>query len=351
MKKLVLALIFIFILFTVINAYTAPTVNIQEFAQDKNNFGIGIGVLENVDQKRQSWNVFPLHVYIKSGERSVFLAFNVLTIIFNGSTNYSKQINASGTYNGDIVSVGGKVYVTGKVNGDIWAFNADVVLGKNATVSGNVVTIGGSVFSSGSVAIQGSKYVVSDLQFPLMGILVSPNPGSIFLLNSFHIYSILLFIVVLFLLGQFWKSGIQSISQMVTTEWRGALVFALLALLTIPLIMILIISSRIGILIIPLLCLFLFAISYSGYIGIAVKIGSTILKREASGNAGLLINGGLGFVVLNGLTIIGLVLSLVSGGFFILMRDIFLTAGAIVSYVALMYGLGLSMLQIKNSMQ
>ena len=132
MKRLVIVLVLLFALFTVLRVSAAP-VSLSQFANDRNNIGVGLGLLELVDKDKQAYDVFPLHVYIRSGDRSVFLLFNLLTIVFKSGVNYSKPISVTSVYSGDIVSVGGEVFVRGRVNGDIWAFNADVVLSPGST--------------------------------------------------------------------------------------------------------------------------------------------------------------------------------------------------------------------------
>jgi hypothetical protein len=344
MNKLVIILVLVFVLFTIINAYTAP-VNLLQFANDRNNFGIGLGLIELVDADKQAYNVFPFHFYIKSEERSVFLLFNMLTIVFKSGINYSKPVMVSGNYSGDIVSVGGQVIVSGRVSGDIWAFNADVVLKSGASVSGNVVAIGGRV---NGAAVGGTKLVASNLQFPLMGIVISPQTGDVFQLFGFDLFAVLFFLIILVLYALFGKGHLSSLAGAVTEDWKGSLLFTILSLLCIPVILILLIASKAGLLIVPLVIIFLLAAGYAGYVSLAVRLGRIIVRGEGGNPGQLILAGAVGFVLIHGLTVIGLILSLFSVNFMKVVATIFLTVGAIVSYCAYIYGLGISLARLKN---
>jgi hypothetical protein len=347
MNKLVIALILVFALFTLINAYTAP-VNLMQFANDKNNFGIGLGLVEQVDAAKQAYNVFPIHFYIKSGDRNIFLLFNVLTIVFKSGINYSKPLTIGGRYNGDVVSVGGEVTVSGRVNGDIWAFNADVNLRPGAVVTGNVVALGGRVIASSGNAVMGTKLVAAGLQFPLLGIIISPRTGGVAQIFGFDLFTILFFLVILLLYSVFGKNHLGSLAGAVTANWKGSLLFTLVSLVAIPLVVILLIASRAGLLIVPVLLIVLMAAGYTGYVSVAVRVGRIIVRGEGGGPAQLILTGAVGFVLIHGLTIIGLLLSLFSLNFMKVLATIFLTVGAIVSYIAFIYGLGISLSSIKN---
>jgi hypothetical protein len=348
MNKPVIVLIVFFCLIPLISAFAAP-VYVSEFSTDRNNFGVGLGLLELVDKDKQAYDIFPMHFYIKSGDRSVFLLFNLLTIVFKSGINYSKPLIVNGTYAGDIVSVGGQVIVNGRVNGDIWAFNADVVLNPRASVTGNLVTIGGRVFSSAAATVEGTKLVASNLQFPLMGVVISPQTGDVLQIFGFELFSILFFVIILVLYSIFGKNHLGSLSGSVTADWKGSLLFTLLVLIGIPLIVILLIASRAGLFIVPFFLIFLLASGYAGYTAVAVRVGRIILRGESGNPAQLIFSGCIGFVLIHGLTIIGLLLSLFSPNIFKILATIFLTIGAIVSYVSFVYGLGISLSRLKTA--
>ncbi len=348
MKRLVIVLVLLFALFTVLRVSAAP-VSLSQFANDRNNIGVGLGLLELVDKDKQAYDVFPLHVYIRSGDRSVFLLFNLLTIVFKSGVNYSKPISVTSVYSGDIVSVGGEVYVRGRVNGDIWAFNADVVLSPGSTVTGNVITLGGRVVSSSSVNIAGTKLVASNLQFPLMGVVISPQTGSVLQIFGFELFSILFFVIILFLYSMFGKNHLASLAGSVTADWKGSLLFTLLVLIVIPLIIILLIASKAGLFIVPFFLIFLLASGYAGYTAVAVRIGRIVMRGEGGSPAQLFFAGCVGFVLIHGLTIVGLLLSLFTLNFFKVLAAIFLTLGAIVSYVSFVYGLGITLSRLKTA--
>ncbi len=347
MKKLVIALVLVFILFTVINAYTVP-INLLQFANDRNNFGIGLGLVEQVDKAKQAYNVFPIHFYIKSGERNVFLLFNVLTVVFKTGVNYSKPVTIGGRYTGDVISVGGQVTVSGRVHGDIWAFNADVILRPGASVTGNVIAVGGRVTSSGNSAIGGTRLVAGDLQFPLMGIIISPQTGGVSQIFGFDLFAILFFVIILALYALFGKNHLASMAGSVSSDWKGSLLFTLVVLVAVPLVIVLLIASRAGLFIVPFVIIFLMAAGYTGYVSVAVKLGRIIVRGEGGSPARLILSGAVGFILIHGLTIIGLLLSLFSVNVLKVIATIFLTVGAIVSYVAFIYGLGISMSRLKS---
>jgi hypothetical protein len=348
MNKLVIAIVLVFILFTVVNAYSEP-VSVTQYASDRNNFGVGLGLLELVDKDKQAYDVFPLHVYIRSGDRSVFLLFNILTIVFNTGINYSKPISVAGAYSGDIVSVGGEVFVSGRVNGDIWAFNADVVLNPGSSVSGNVITLGGRVVSSQAVNIAGTRLVASNLQFPLMGIVVSPQTGNVLQIFGFDLFSILFFVIILLLYSIFGKNHLASLIGSVTADWKGSLLFTVLVLIGIPLIVILLIASKAGLFIVPFFLIFLLAAGYAGYTAVMVRVGRILVRGEGAGPGQLFFAGCVGFILIHGLTIIGLLLSLFTLNFFKVLATIFLTLGAIISYVSFVYGLGITLSRLKSA--
>jgi len=348
MRKLVIGLIIIFVLFTIINAYPLP-INLMEFAKDKNNFGIGIGILEQADQKLDAWNIFPFHFYLKSGKGNIFLAYNLLSLIFKGGINYSRPIVLNGQYKGDIVSVGGQVSIAGRVEGDIWVFNADVILYQNSVVTGNIAVFGGHVISYQPVTISGTRFVLTDLQFPLLGILIAPNSYSDFKLFDFNLFTILLFLNVLIIAALFARSSLDNLAQAVSADWKSALLFTTLALLLLPLLTVILIAVRLGILLLPFFFLFMLGAGYVGFLAIIVRLGRLII-RGGSSPFSQIVSGALGFVLLHSLTILGLILGLFQVDVLKTISQILLTVGAIVAYLAFSYGLGTSLAHLKKSL-
>lgn len=348
MRKLVIGLIIIFVIFTIINAYPLP-LNLMEFAKDKNNFGIGVGILEQADQKLDAWNIFPFHFYLKSENGNIFLSYNLLSIIFKGGINYSRPIVLNGQYKGDIVSVGGKVSIAGRVEGDVWVFNADVILYQNAVVTGNIAIFGGHVLNYPPVTVSGTRFVMTDLQFPLLGILIAPNSAADFKVFDFNLFTILLFIIVLILAASFARSSLDNLSQAVSTDWKSALLFTALALLLLPILTVILIAVRLGILVLPFFFLFLLGAGYTGFLAVILRLGRLIIRGGGSPFSQIMC-GFLGFVLLHSLTILGLIFGLFQVAVLKTISQILLTVGAIVAYLAFCYGLGTSLAHFKKSM-
>jgi hypothetical protein len=339
MKILVISIIILILIFTFVTAYAEISSDGFRMSEIKSPVHIQFDLIEFPKEEQQPLRIFPIRFVVKTEEDSVFLSMNGLAFLTYAGLNYGKQVVVTGTQKGDVISMGGQVIVAGRVEGDVWAFNANIILRSNTVVTGNVVALGGSVFADSSVFVNGTKQAIPDIHIPLLGLLVSLNPIKSFPVH-FSIFSAIIFLLFLFVYISVGRTNLDALVNGVTYYWKRSLLIVFIAFILLPILVLLLVVASVGIILIPLLFLILIVGAYMGFSAISVRVGNIFFKNK-SGFAGVYLSGVVGYLLINGLTILAFILSLLGLKFLEPVSDLFYILGAIVVYIALIFGFGI----------
>lgn len=340
MKVLVISIIILILIFTFVTAYTEVTSENFRMSEIKSPVHIQFDLIEFPKEEKQSLKIFPIRFVVKTEEDSVFLSMNGLAFLTYAGLNYGKQLVISGSHKGDVISMGGQIIISGKVDGDVWAFNANIVIRSNSSISGNVVALGGHVYADSSVFVAGTKQAIPDIHIPLLGLLVSLNPIKSFPVH-FSIFSAIIFLLFLFVFCSVGRNSLNSLVNGVTYYWKRSLLIVFIAFVMLPILVLLLVVASVGIILIPLLFLVLIVGAYMGFSAIAVRVGNLILKNQSGTLTQTYLSGAVGYLLINGLTLLAFILSLLGVDFLNAVSDVLYIIGAIVVYIALIFGFGI----------
>ena len=352
MKKLVLVIIVLLAVFSFLRVQAEETSEESQpegrfslypsyiqFTGDESSLSIGFGLVEGEGEKSRVWNIMPLRFVLRAGDEEFQLAVNGLSFLTRSGVSYGKKILVREIHSGDLISVGGEVVVEGRVEGSIWVFGADVHLVPDSDVTGDVLALGGNVDAQKGSRIAGNKHSLPKLSIPFLGLLTSPQSAET-LLFIMQLFRILLYLLVLFLLVHFGQAGLSSAAAHVIGGWKGNLLYLLLALFVFPILVLLLITSVMGIVIVPIAAVILIVLAYFGLAGVSVRIGQWFIKGEQPSASRLYLAGILGFFLLKLPVLLGHFFSLLTSDAFVVVGRFFKVVGAILVYITVLYGLG-----------
>ncbi|MGA2762836.1 MAG: hypothetical protein ABSG17_05680 [Spirochaetia bacterium] len=295
MRKLVLAVIVLLALFSLFRAYSQSNgessavtgLRLQpgliEVGDGTASLGLSFGIMEKSGVQRRLVSVLPLRVVYRSGDRNVSVGLNGISFLVGGGSSIGMPVVVSSLRRGDLLSVGGRVTVDSRVEGDVWALGADVELTPRAVVTGDVVAIGGKVTASPGAAVGGTVSQLAGMRIPFLGIL-----GTQFSAQSLGLAGVALGYVLLgfalFLCSFYLAARTRDLQQAMPTLWRQALVTLAISLIVIPLVTLLLIASLVGVFLLPLLALVILLLSLDGFLGLSVRTGAWL--RGAGERAG-----------------------------------------------------------------
>ncbi|MCR4431095.1 MAG: polymer-forming cytoskeletal protein [Tepidanaerobacteraceae bacterium] len=186
---------------------------------------------------------------------------------------------------GDAVSIMGNVTVDGKVMGDVVAIMGDVTV--NGEVMGDVTAVGGRVIRSDSARIYGKVTQVGvgeglgDIIKNITKYGFHRGPGYYRGMTVFNMgipyVARLMHLLGLMALGSLaiilFPNSIKNLADEVDREAAKRLLIGCLAILLMPLVIILMVVTIIGIPLIPLALLLVAAAGFCGYLGISIFLG------------------------------------------------------------------------------
>lgn len=346
MRRLLFAVIGLLALFTIIRAYTEDAGSryvvqpgLLDFQNAEGGVRVAFGFLERAEAEggARSWNLFPVRLLLSSGKQQFLIALNGLSLLGPAGVRVGEPVTVRGVKRGDVVSIGGEVTVQGSVEGDVWALGADVRLLAGSSVTGDVVALGGTVHADKRAVIRGNKQSLPKLRIPFIGLLSSEHSAATYRFLV-QIVAALLFLLVLFLLVHFRHRDLLGLGGVLASQWKGVLLYLVLAVLVLPVAVALLAASILGIILIPVLAVLLLVLAYAGFAAVAVRLGSWM--RGDRDRGGPYLAGLLGLLALKGPVVLGILLSLLDGE---LLQGIgrFLSGlGTVVVYLAALYGFG-----------
>lgn len=195
--------------------------------------------------------------------------------------NKDITIDSNEVVTGDIIAIMGNIRVDGKVTGDVVAILGDIRV--NGEVTGDVTAVGGRVIrgetskiygKTTEVKISGVKNIVKDIT----------RQGTNRRYIWFKIVRFLGLLAVGILVIILFPNSIKMASGVVEKEVGRKMLIGLAILLLTPVMLLLLLITLIGIPLIPILLLLLYAAGFFGYLCISIFIGRKLnehLKMKA----------------------------------------------------------------------
>ncbi len=245
---------------------------------------------------------------------------------------------------GDAVTVGANLTINGTVKGDAVATGGDVVLGPKAVVGGDVVTAGGKLTVSPGAKIGGEKVIVSGRFAGLKHLkwlgLAKEEPGAvkgvIKLVKEVVFFGLLMFVALL--LTVFLPRHLGRVSEHLTGDFPRAALLGVGIMILLPIGLVLMAITIVGIPIIPLVLLATFIAGLAGYVAFAQIIG-----RRLVGERHPMFQVLIGLLLLQAAALVGAALGMGSGvvddvgGVFRTLGTVILLAGAFIGMGAVVY--------------
>jgi len=217
----------------------------------------------------------------------------------------------------DAVSFGGNVEVLGTVTHDAVSFGGNVKLGPNARVRGHAVTFGGTVDVSPGGKLDGGTVQMGDgVNFggPLWRVMGphSVTHGCAYRVKGvvWQIAWLAFFAFCALLLTVFVPQHLFRIEEHLTGAFPRSALMGLAAMIGLPLITLILVATCVGILLVPLLALVVFATAVMGYIAFAHILGQRLLST-----AGVFIQILAGLLLLQSAGILAAFVALPGGAF------------------------------------
>ncbi len=351
-KVIFIGIVIILAMFTILKTYSQDknqiivNPSLIEIGTEDYDISIGFGLAEGEGDTTQFWNIFPMRIQLRSGNSTFNLSLNGLSFFAWSGINFGKEMTVTGEHSGDVISVGGKIIINGKVQGNVWSFGADIELLSNSNISGDVVAVGGDIETHSYVYIGGNMLAVEELNVPFIGLLTSPQSVET-LQFIFELFSIFLFLAILFFVVHFNKEKLNDQVQVLSDSWKGSIVYTLLSLIVIPVTVFLLIISIVGIFFIPVLFVLILILIYFGFMSVSVKVGQFFIK-DTDSDMKLYLSGLIGILIIKGPVLLGYFLSVFSTDFLIAIGGIFKLIGTLILFTTLLIGFGSTLVSYRK---
>jgi hypothetical protein len=350
-KRILFVVIGLLALFTIIRAYAQEQEKenryviqpgILEFQTTEGGARLAFGFLERSEEQGpgRTWNLFPLRLSLRAGGQSFLIAMNGMSFLSPAGFRIGRPVTIRGVKRGDVISIGGDVTVEGTVEGDVWTLGANINVLAGATVAGDAVALGGTVEADRRSKIGGNKQSLPNVKIPFLSLLSSEHSAATFRFIM-EILGVFLFLLVLLLFVHFAPENLSGLAAVLSSRWKGVILYLVLAVLIIPVLTALLIVSVAGILIIPLVSILLMVLAYVGYVAMAFRLGLWIRKGSPDvGPAGAYISALLGLLVIKGPVLLGILFTLLTADFFQGIGRFLSVIGTIAMVAATVYGFG-----------
>lgn len=281
-----------------------------EIGDGTSSLGLAFGLLSGWDGERGLWNVLPLRLTVRSGEKSLTLGMNGLSFLLRGGVRLGRPVLVGIPVQGDVISIGGRVTVDARVDGDVWTLGADVALTPKAEVSGRVVAIGGKVAASARARVAGGITALPELKIPFLGALATTASVPLIELGR-EALGYLLLAFALFAVSYYLRTHTQGLVQSIPSAWRASLLTVVVALVAVPVLVVLLVVSVFGIFLLPVLALLLIAAALDGFLALAARIGAAVRAGTGTDSLHLFTSGLLGLFLFKAPAMVGALLPLI----------------------------------------
>ncbi len=353
MRRLILCVIALIAIFSIIRAYTQEgkrpasrsvtlSPGVFEVAGEGGSISIGFGLMGGEASADGRWNVLPIRIVYASGGTRVSIGLNGLSFLLSEGVRIGVPVVVDGPRTGDIVSVGGNVAVYERVEGDVWAFGADIVLGPRASVSGNVVAIGGKIAADPRARAGGTVSALPGLKLPFIRLLATKASAPIVeLVREFLLF--LLAALALFLASYFLTPRMLGILRASTSQWRRSLLTIALSLILLPLFVLLLVVSVFGIVFLPFLLMAVLLAAFLGFFAFIARFGAWMRRGSEDSAIFLFTSGILGLFVIKAPAFAGICLALLRSNTAQAVGHWLRVASLAVSLAFIVYGYGVSL--------
>jgi hypothetical protein len=346
-RKIVFVVMGLLALFTILRAYGEQTgarfllePGALEISSPEGTARIAFGLLERTGGTPRTWSLLPIRVELISGRQRLALGLNGLSLLSPGGIRVGRPLRITGQRQGDVICVGGKVTVLGTVHGDVWTFGADVQLGRGAVVTGNVVALGGRIRAEPGAVIRGNKYSLPNVKLPLLRLLSSGESAATFRFLV-QALGVLLYLLLLFLAVHFAGGRLAGLVGALASQWKGAILYLVLAVFLIPIGVALLVATILGIVLVPFVAVAVMVLAYLGFLGFTVRLGMWMRGLAPETQAGAAYTSGLlGLLVIKGPVLLGILLGLLSSDFCQAVGRFLFGLGAAATIVSALYGFG-----------
>jgi len=209
--------------------------------------------------------------------------------VFAQSSNLRLQIgkditvNSNEDFAGDVIAILGNVTVDGRVSGDVIAILGNVKI--NGEVMGNVTAIGGSIIRGEVSKVYGSSTEIGTFRGLIDGIKrynLPLEPGLFYRNIRYSLFKVMSFLGRLafgILVILLFPNAINRASNMVEREIGKKILLGLAILLLLPAAVLLMLITLIGIPLIPIFLILVYAAVFFGYLCICIFIGRKLSER------------------------------------------------------------------------
>ena len=334
MRKLVITILVLIALFSALRAYTqaagvgasgtqAGTVGVGlhpglvEISDGTTSIAVAFGAMEKTGSEPATWSLLPLRLVYRSGDASVTIGLNGLSFLLRGGVSVGRPVRVDAPRTADVVSIGGKVTVNSRVDGDVWTLGADVELTPRAEVTGSVVALGGKVTAGPGATVRGSVSQIPQVKIPFLGFLGTQFSVQV-LATGRQLLGFVLLGFAIFLTCFYREGRSRMLYQSIPASWRESVITLAVALVAIPVVTMLLVVSVIGIFFIPVLAFVVILFSLDGFLMLCVRLGGLLrrLDLEQSRNVplSLVTSGLLGLFILKLPALLGIFLTLLRSG-------------------------------------
>jgi hypothetical protein len=347
MRRLVICIIALLAIFAAIRAYTQArgaqfSPGLIQVAEDQGTLSLAFGLMDTAAGAEGRWNVLPMRIVYTSGDKSISIGLNGFSFLVAGGVRVGKPVRVDKPVSGDVVSIGGKVTVTSRVDGDVWAFGADIALGAAANVTGNVVAIGGKVTADPHARAGGTVTALPQLKLPYLGIFGSgASAPTVELLRELAVFA--LGALALFLTAYFLTPALSGVCRAATAEWRRSLITLVLLVVAVPILVFLLVVSIFGIFFLPFLLMGLMSAAFLGFFAIAVRLGSLLRRNTQETPLFIFTSGVLGLFIIKIPGFAGIGLSLLRSNAAAAIGQILKLVSLGLGIAFLAYGIGASL--------
>ncbi len=367
MRKLVISILVLIALFSALRAYTQGAVagdtggagavgiglhpGLVEVSDGSTSIGVAFGVMDRSGTQPATWSLLPLRLVYRSGDTAVTIGLNGLSFLLRGGVTVGRPVRVDAPRGSDVVSIGGKVTVNSRVDGDVWTLGADVELTPRAQVSGNVVALGGKVIASPGALVNGSVSQIPQVKIPFLGILGTQFSVQV-LATGRHLLGFVLLGFAVFLGAFYRQAHARMLYQSIPVTWREAVITLAVSLAVVPIVTTLLVVSVIGIFFIPVLAFVVILLALDGFLMLCIRLGGVLrrLDLEQSRNIplSLVTSGLLGLFVVKVPALVGIFLTLLKSGTTALLGQMLQGITLAAMTAGMLYGFGASMAFVRR---
>lgn len=353
MKRLVIVLIALLAVFTALRAYPQAAAGVDVapgsvlVSDGKTGLGLSFGLLSSEDGRQGPWSVLPLAVQYRSGSSTVTLSLDGLTFLLAGGVSLGRAIAIDEPTVGDVLSAGGPVTVSSRLDGDVWVLGADVTLTAKAVVTGSVVVLGGRVTADPKARVTGGVHRLAELRLPFVGVLGTRFSAAALAFAR----GALLFVLAAGALAAvcfYLPRRLAGAAAAASTRWRESLITIAIAAAALPIASALLAASVGGIFFLPFLALAAASAAIFGSLALCVRLGAWLRRGSGETPLFLFTSGLLGLFIASLPGLAGVAAALFRGASAAAVAGTLRSVGAIITLVLLAWGFGVCLAQIRS---